>query len=274
MMETTGYSLADIAAATGNNNRNDDGMFGGNGAWWIILFLIWGAFGYGGYGGFGGGRGGAGSPEFQGIATRADINEGFALNDIQNGIRGIQQGICDSTYALNNSIQQGFNSTQMGMMQGFNGVDKAFCTLQAQIADCCCRTNENITSGFAQTNYNLATQFCNLGNQIQSSTRDIIENQNAVGRSITDFLVQDKISSLQNENQALRFQASQSNQNAYLTATIDASQAELLRRLATPQAVPAYVVPNPNCCYNPFGYPYNNGGNCGCNTNTCCGNRY
>lgn len=32
---SNGYSLADIAAATGSNNRND-GMWD-NGAWWIII---------------------------------------------------------------------------------------------------------------------------------------------------------------------------------------------------------------------------------------------
>lgn len=99
----SGYSLADIAAATGNNNRNGDGMWG-DWIWIIVLFLFAG----GGWGnGFGGnGANGAG---LQGLATRADINEGFALNGIENGIRGIQQGICDSTYALNNTITSGFN---------------------------------------------------------------------------------------------------------------------------------------------------------------------
>lgn len=33
------YSLADIAAATGNG-RNNDGMFGGDGSWWIIVLFI------------------------------------------------------------------------------------------------------------------------------------------------------------------------------------------------------------------------------------------
>lgn len=35
MFNTTngGYSLADIAAATGNNNRGTDDFMGGNGAW-------------------------------------------------------------------------------------------------------------------------------------------------------------------------------------------------------------------------------------------------
>lgn len=106
----SGYSLADIAAATGNNNRNGDGMWG-DWIWIIVLFLFAG----GGWGnGFGGnGVNGAG---LQGLATRADINEGFALNGIENGIRGIQQGICDSTYALNNTITSGFNGVDRSLM--------------------------------------------------------------------------------------------------------------------------------------------------------------
>ena len=37
-----GYSLSDIAAATGGNNgnRNCDDMWGGNGAWWIIILFL------------------------------------------------------------------------------------------------------------------------------------------------------------------------------------------------------------------------------------------
>lgn len=35
----SGYSLADIAAATGNNNRNGDGMWG-DWIWIIVLFLF------------------------------------------------------------------------------------------------------------------------------------------------------------------------------------------------------------------------------------------
>ena len=102
---------ADIAAVTGNNNRNN-GMWGGDWAAWIVLFLIfgifgWGGMGFGGFGGFGGGMRGANSPGFQGYATRADINEGFALNGIDNGIRSIQNGICDSTYAINTGMLNG-----------------------------------------------------------------------------------------------------------------------------------------------------------------------
>lgn len=128
MMNGSNYSLSDIAAATGSNNRAND-MWGGDGFSLIWLVLIFAIFGWGGFGGWGGGFGGNGGngangAGFQGWATRADINEGFALNDIQNGIRGIQQGICDSTYALNNTMQSGFNGVNVGMLQGFNGVQQ------------------------------------------------------------------------------------------------------------------------------------------------------
>lgn len=226
-----------------NNNSGGDWFGGGSGGWLGILLLIallGGGLGFGGFGGFGGGAG------LQGMATRADINEGFALNNITSGITAIQQGICDATYALTNTIQSGFNATQMGMMQGFNGVERGFCDLSHQLSDCCCENRQAI----AQVRYDMANQ-----------TRDIIDGQNANTRAILDFLTQDKISTLQAENQALKFQASQAQQNAFITANQDAQTAELIRRLGRDCPIPAYVVPNPNCCYgNPVGVSYG-----GCN---------
>lgn len=242
-------SIADIAAVTRNNEGND-GFFGGNG-WWVLILLLavfggWGGgFGFGGFGGMGG----AG---LQGIATRADINAGFQFNDLQNGIRGIQQGLCDSTYALNNSI-----------MSGFHGVDNAVCTLgyntQAgfntlahQISDCCCQTNANVTKGF-----------CDLQNTVNTTARDIIDSQNAGTRAILDFLTQDKISTLTAENQSLKFAASQAAQNAFITANQEAQTAELIRRLGRDYPSPAFLVPNPNCCYAPAQLGYGGYGGCG-----------
>ena len=62
---------------------------------------------------------------------------------------------------------------------------------------------------FADTNYNMATQFCDTRRAITDGTRDIIDNTNNGIRSILDFLTQDKISTLQSENQTLKFAASQ-----------------------------------------------------------------
>ena len=111
----------------------------------------------------------------------------------------------------------------------------------------------------------MASQACDTRNLIQSTTRDIIDNQNYNTRSILDFLTQSKIDALRDENQALRFQASQSAQNAFISANQEAQTAEIIRRLGK-DPVAAYVVPNP---YG-YGYGVNNCGcGCGCN-NGCC----
>ena len=227
------YSLSDIAAVTDGNRNN--GMFGGDWSAWIILFLLFGLFGNNGWGGVGGGYGGGGAG-FQGYATRADINEGFALNNLQSGITAIQQGICDSTYALNNTITG-----------GFNGIGR-------QLADCCCATQRAIDG----VNFNMAKGFCDLGNVVNTSTRDILENQNTNTRAILDFLTQDKIATLTAENQSLKLSASQANQNAVLMAAMDANKAEILRRTGAECPTAAYVVQPPT----PVHFPYNNG--CGC----------
>lgn len=244
-----------------------NGMWGEGGwLWFIVILALFGGWGgFGGYGGFGG-NGGANGSGFQGWATRADINEGFALNNIQSGITAIQQGICDSTYALNNTINSGFHSTDMALCNGFNGVQTQISNLGYQLQDCCCQTQRAIDG----VNYNMATNTCNLQNTMNNNTRDIIDNQNAGTRAILDFLTQDKISTLTAENQALKFQASQTAQNAFITANQEAQTAELIRRLGADCPVNAYVVQPPtpvtfptNCCGTFTGY--NGCGNgCGC----------
>lgn len=226
MFNGKGYNLSDIAAVTGRNNG--DGMFGDNG-WWIILLFLFAGWGRG-FGGFGGG--GYEAP----CATQADVR---AAVDQQTLISKLDQqtyGLADSTYVLNNSI-----------MSGFHGVDTAVCTLgynmqngfnsiSHQLSDCCCETGRAIERGFADTNYNLATQACDTRQAIATSTRDIIDANNAGVRSILDFLTQDKIATLTAENQGLKLAASQAAQNAYLVNEL------------RPCPVPAYTVPNPYCC--------------------------
>lgn len=245
-MNENGYTLSDIAAVSGN--RNNDGMFGG-GDWgaWIILFLLFGMFNGRGFGGFGGSGGNDGY-------TKSYVTEGFAMNNLQSGINAIQQGICDSTYALNNAITG-----------GFHGVDVGFCNLSAQLAQCCCDNRAAI----ADVKYQMATDTCGIQNTIQNTTRDILESNNANTRAILDFLTQDKIATLTAENQNLKLAASQSNQNAVLMAAMDANTATLIRRLGADCPAPSYLVnpPTPvtfpvNNCGQYTGY--NNGCGCGC----------
>lgn len=251
MFNATSPSLADIAAVTGNN-RND-GMWD-NGAWWIVILLI---FGWGGFGNFGGNgmNGGVGSEVQRGFDTQAiigkldGINSGlcdgfYAQNTaIMNGFHGVDNAICNLGY----QTQQGFNTTNIALMQGQNA-------LQSQLANCCCETREAIQG----VNYNMATNTCALQNTMNNNTRDIIDSQNAGTRAILDYLCQDKIATLQAENNDLRRAASQDRQNALLTTAMSA-QAQQIIEAVRPTPVPAFPASNI------YGYA-----GCGCNTGCGC----
>lgn len=262
MMDGSGLSVADAIALERSGSNCGDCMWGGNGSIWMLFFLFILAGGGIGRGGWGAGT--ANSPDFQGYATRADINEGFAFNGLQRNVEAIQNGICSSTYELSNGIHNGFSAMQLELCNGFNGVQRQISDVGFQLQNCCCQTQRAIDG----VNYNMATNTCALQNTMNNNTRDIIDNQNAGTRAILDYLCQDKIQTLQNENQSLRLAASQADQNAVLRAAMDANTAEIIRRTGSDCPIPAYVVPNPNCCYgNPYaayGYYANSGCNSGC----------
>lgn len=229
-------------------------MWGGDWASWIILFLIFGMFGWGGFGGGWGGNAcnGLGSPAGQGWATRADINEGFALNGLQNGQRDITAAIGNGFHGVDNAVcQLGYNT-----QQGFNN-------MASQLASCCCDTREAIQG----VRYDIATRAAATQNTIQNTTRDIIDNQTSGINAIMGKLSQmeynglnDKYQAALAENQALKFQASQTAQNAFITANQEAQTAELLRRLGRDCPVPAYWVNPPTPVPVPCGT---------CNTCSC-----
>ena len=263
-MFNSGYSLADIAAATGGN-RSNDGFGDGNGWWIILLFLMFGINGRG-WGGLGGNSGN--SCGCGGSTVREEIAYGFDMNGLENSVRGIQQGLCDGFYAMNTGMLNGFSGVQSTLCQGFAGVNQAITnstiadmqnanTLEnavqavgTQLASCCCDIRSDLSKGFCDLGYALSTQECATRQAIADSTRDIIASNNAGVRSILDFLTQSKIDTLTAENQTLKFAASQQAQNAYLVS-----------ELGQKCPVAAYVVPNPYCCNN------NNYGCNGCNYN-------
>ena len=256
-------SLADIAAVTGNNR--DDGFLGGDGIWAIIVFAM--IFGWGGFGnGWGNGGNGGATPFAAGALTQADLQRGFDTQAIVGKLDGITNGICDGFYAANNNMLTGFNGINTNIMQTGYGIQQAINAdtianmqntnaLQSQIANCCCETREAIQG----VNYNMAQNTCALQNTMNTNTRDIIDSQNAGTRAILDYLCQEKISSLQAENNDLRRAASQDRQSALLTTAMSAQTQQIINSV-NPQAVPAYVVPNPNA------YAYG----CGCSTGCGC----
>lgn len=264
---TSGYSLSDIAAVTGaNGNGRNNGMFGDDWAWIIILLLCgWGNGGWGN-GAFGGGNYGGGNAHCVGYpcATTLDVRDAVDQQTLISKLDNQTYGLADSTYALNNAITT-----------GFHGVDNAICTLGyqnqagftalgSQLAECCCDTRaaikDSVTQGVMNTNAiqsQIADCCCtldkaNMQNRFDAQTYNCntLQAIDKLGDRIIDFMTQDKIATLTAENQGLKFAASQAAQNAFITANQEAQTAEIVRRLETPCPIPAYVVPNPNCCYD------------------------
>ena len=232
---TDGLSASDIALLQGNGRNNGDGFGDGNG-WWIILFFLcmfgWGGRGFGGFGG----NNGSGSA-VDGYVLTSD----FA--NIERKIDGVNNGLCDGFYTQAQLV----NGVNMNIMQGNNAI-------QSQLAQCCC----DIREGISGINYNLATQACGIGRQIESGFAQTNYNMAAqnsqtlqaidkVGDRVIDYLANEKMQSLRDENQALRLAASQQAQNNYL-----------VDQLGQKCPIPAYITCNPfapvqnNCC-------------CGCN---------
>ena len=253
-----GLSASDVALLSGRNGNNGDGMFGDNGAWWVIIFLIFAFMGWGNRGnGFGGGNGSVTdnyvlASDFATIQRQ--LSDGFG--DLTAQSRYIQNGLCDGFYAMNTSLLNGFAGVNNSIMTNGYETRNAINNVSSQLANCCC----SLEKGQMETNYLNAQNTCALQNTMNMNTRDIVDTVNANYRALHDEIVANRIEdknaqiqAQQNEINALRLSASQAKQNAYLINELK------------PCPSPSYIVPNPNCCYN---YGVTNYGNC-CNG---CGN--
>ena len=193
------------------------GGFGGENGWWIILFLIvlfgWGRNGYGNNNG--------------GVMDGYVLTSDFA--NIERKVDAVNSGICDSTFALNNSINGGFATAELSRANQQAALMQQLNAMQMQSQECCCENRAAI----AQVRYDMATQACDTRNTVNTAARDIIDNQNQNSRAILDFLTQSKMRDLESANQELRLAASQAAQNNYLISQL------------RPCPTPAYITCNP-----------------------------
>ena len=228
--ESTVMTMPVAPVYQGNNGGFGNG-WGGDWMSWLLLFVLFGGWGYGGFGGgFGGGYGGFNTPNAQGVITRADLNEGFALNGLQNGQTSIKDAVTNGFHGVDTAVcQLGYNT-----QQGFNN-------LASQLASCCCETQSAIQG----TRYDIATSAAATQNTIQNATRDLMENSNANSRAILQALNDNYVRTLERENSDLRMNALISNSNAVNQAARDAQTAELLRRTGHDCPTAAYVVQPP-----------------------------
>lgn len=262
-MGNEGISVADALALRNSGNGNNDGAFSGNGAWWVIILILFFAVGGWGRNGFGN-NGGDNSGGYNACcvpATAQGMTDAFNFNQLDNGIRSLANGLCDGFYAQNNAI---------------NSVASA-------IQNCCCQTQQSIAElgyqvgqgfcgvdkGIMQSNFQNQAGFNALGNQISSCCCDIERGQDAIkyemsqlannilvaGDKNTDriinYLTQTEMDKLRTELQSAQFQLSQLSQTSNIVNQL------------MPVAKPAYITCSPYAAA--FGFNQNS---CGCNS--CC----
>ena len=144
------FSLSDLKAALGDNN----GTFGGGGLLLVvILFLFFVMFG----GGWGNNQRGD-LDRYATAASQQEILFGQQFGQINDRLTNIGNGICNLGYEMQGGFGQlgkevalGQNGTNMIIMQTGNGI-------QAQLADCCCKTQRAIDS----VNANIDAKFAAL----------------------------------------------------------------------------------------------------------------
>ena len=211
MSLSDGTPMMTMPVAPANGGNSGGFGWGGDGAWLIILFLIFAVFGWGGNG-WGNNAGNSG-----GVVDGYVLTSDFA--NVERKIDSVNQGLCDGFYQQAQLV----NGTNMAMANGFAQAELSRSTQQAalmqqlnamqmQAANCCCENRAAI----AQVRYDMAAQACDTRNTVQNATRDIIDANNQNSRAILDFLTQSKLSDLQTENQNLKLAASQAAQNNYL----------------------------------------------------------
>lgn len=227
MSLSDGAPMMTMPVAPANNYGGGMGMWGDNWIWIIVLFL----FGWGRNGWNGNGNGG-------GVMDGYVLTSDFA--SVERKLDSIANGICDSTFALNNAITGGFATTTQALNSGFQTAElsranqqaalmQQLTAMQMQNQECCCENRAAI----AQVRYDMATQACDTRNTVNTAARDIIDNQNQNSRAILDFLTQNKMRDLESANQELRLAASQAAQNNYLISQL------------RPCPTPAYITCNP-----------------------------
>ena len=284
--EMNGSNMVMPVSPMYNGGGNGGFGFGDNGWWIILLFILLGGWGNG-FGGYGnGGLANDTAVMYPWMNQSNQINNWFrdqmingtinsigdkitsGFGDVQtalcNGFGNVQNSLCAGFAGVNAGIANGFAQAeiannarqiadmqqafaqQTATMQGFNG-------LQSQLAQCCCDNR----AATADLKYTVATEACADRSAVTDALREVIAANTASTQRILDQLCSDKIEAkndtiaqLRSELMYARGQASQDVQ----TAAIQAGQRALaneVEQYVAPSPRPAYIVQNPNCCYNP-----------------------
>lgn len=219
-------------------------MFGGDGSWFLIILFL---FVFLGWGNNNGNNGGGGS-----------VYPGYVLSsdnaNLERKLDGVNNGLCDGFYqqaqlinGVNLNMNNGFMTAELSRANQQAALMQQLNAMAMQNQQCCCDQRADA----AQTRYDLATQACDTRNLVQNATRDIIDAMNTGFRGIDQRLTAQELAAkdaqIRAQDQRLfmaELRASQESQTNGLRGYIDGQFAYY-----NPPARPAYIVQNPNCCY-------------------------
>jgi hypothetical protein len=256
MSLSDGTPMMTMPVAPANGGNSGGFGWGGDGAWLIILFLIFAVFGWGGNGWGNNGNSG-------GVVDGYVLTSDFA--NVERKIDSVNQGLCDGFYQQAQLV----NGTNMAMTNGFAQAElsrsnqqaalmQQLNAMQMQATECCCTTQRSIEG----VRYDMAAQACDTRNTVQNATRDIIDAMNSGFRGIDQRLTAQEIAAkdakIAEQNQRLfaaDLAASQSAQTLDMRNYVSAQFAYY-----NPRPVPSFSVPAP--------YQYTG---CGCGCNQGCG---
>lgn len=273
--ETNGYSLSDIAAASGNND------FGGGWGMWIWVILIFAIFGnWGGFGSNGATTTAIDSGALDNYVLASDFATlqrqiDAATDRLSSQSTEINGNICNLAYeqlgqfnSINSNVSNTGYAIQNAITQDTIANLQNTNNLSAQMANAYNNVrydnlqNANLTqnilsNGFSETNYNNATNTCALKTQINevgttlatqmaNNTRDIVDSNNAGVQAILTKLNEQEMNAKQAQIDALTQQV-----NSLTLAASQQAQNNAIIGALRPSPIPAYNVPNP---YSTYGY--------------------
>ncbi len=241
-LQNRGIDTGYLMGLLGNGNGNG-GFFGNNGGFQdiIALIVIAAIFGNGNFG-FGGNNNQGNSAEREMIMSAIqrngiDLNQlassiNCSVGQIESAINAVSTQLCNIGSQIGMSSQQIINSIQAGNS-----------ALATQLADCCCKTQNAITTMGYENQLAMCNQtntLVNTANQNTLSLRDgATANTNAILAkldAIQNQALQDKIASLTAEKATLTAEISQRNQNATILNAVGQQIAPLAAGLQALQS--------------------------------------
>lgn len=232
LLQKQGVDPNVLLAMKGNNG------FGGEGGWfmWVIFLFFLMGWGGNGWGGFGNnGRGGLAN-EINNDNGRALLMDAIggnrnALSNLATQLNCTEGQIQSAISALTSQVQSVGNQVGMSGMQTINALQQGNMQIAQQIANCCCQTNNNITTQGYESKLAICQQTHSINDNANANALMLRDNNQSNHLALMGKLdqmqtqaMQDKLDALREKNSALVAQIS----NEHQTQALQAYQAQII----------------------------------------------